>query len=144
MQGEKLQLSVVVIDPLTIEAVLELDVLSQCSDDLHHNKLITSAGNGNVLNCQGQDKVDPVDSSHKETLHHDLVTDVLSKQGPVSDYNVSENFYKIKLYQRNLLVSVTSASKQESCQDSSLPPKEQANSVFQQEFLSVASQASSQ
>jgi len=69
IQGEKLQLSVVVIDPLTIEVILGLDVLSQCSVDLCHKKLITSAENVVVLNHQGQDmfNIDLADNSHRET-----------------------------------------------------------------------------
>jgi len=90
-------------------------------------------------------KVDLVDSFHKETLHHDLVTNVLLKQCPVSVCDTSEEFLQDKTLSkentRSLLVSVT---KQESCLDNSLPSIEQANSVSQQEFLSVASQASSQ
>ena len=38
IHGEILQVAVVVIDPLTIEAILGLDVLSQCTVDLLHRK----------------------------------------------------------------------------------------------------------
>ena len=44
IQGEKFQLWVVVIDPLTTEAILGLDVLSHCTVDLLHGKLITGVG----------------------------------------------------------------------------------------------------
>ena len=36
IEGENLDLSVVVIDPLTSEAILGLDVLTQCTVDLSH------------------------------------------------------------------------------------------------------------
>ena len=52
--GESFELSVVVIDPLTSEAILELDVLTQCTVDLSHRRLITGAGHVVDLYCQGQ------------------------------------------------------------------------------------------
>ena len=42
--GERFELSVVVIDPLTSEAILGLDMLNQCTVDLSHKQLITGAG----------------------------------------------------------------------------------------------------
>ena len=38
--GEKFQLSVVAVDPLTTEVILGLDILSQCTVDLLHKQLI--------------------------------------------------------------------------------------------------------
>ena len=52
IHGEILQIAVVVIDPLTTEAILGLDVLSQCTVDLLHRKLITGAGHVVTLCCQ--------------------------------------------------------------------------------------------
>ena len=52
--GESFDLSVVVIDPLTSEAILELDVLTQCTVDLSHKQLITGAGHVVNMYCQGK------------------------------------------------------------------------------------------
>ena len=52
IHGEILQVAVVVIDPLTTEAILGLDVLSQCTVDLLHRKLIAGAGHVVTLCCQ--------------------------------------------------------------------------------------------
>ena len=41
-----------VIDPLTTEAILGLDVLSQCTVDLLHKQLITGVGHVVTLDCQ--------------------------------------------------------------------------------------------
>ena len=55
IEGESFELSVVVIDPLTSEAILGLlDVLTQCTVDLSHRRLITGAGHVASLCCQGQ------------------------------------------------------------------------------------------
>ena len=44
IEGESFEMSVVVIDPLTSEAILGLDVLTQYTVDLSHRQLITVAG----------------------------------------------------------------------------------------------------
>ena len=54
IEGESFELSVVVFDPLTSEAILGLDVLTQCTVDLSHRRLITGAGHVASLCCQGQ------------------------------------------------------------------------------------------
>ena len=54
IQGEKFQLSVVVIEPLVTEAILGLDLLSQCTVDLLHKQLITGVGHVVTLHCQQQ------------------------------------------------------------------------------------------
>ena len=54
IQGEKFQLSVVVIEPLITEAILGLDLLSQCTVDLLHKQLITGVGHVVTLHCQQQ------------------------------------------------------------------------------------------
>ena len=54
IEGESFELSVVVIDPLTSEAITGLDVLTQCTVDLSHKRLITGAGYVASLCCQGQ------------------------------------------------------------------------------------------
>ena len=55
IEGESFELSVVVIDTLTSEVILGLDVLTQCTVDLSHRRLII-IGAGHVVNlyCQGQ------------------------------------------------------------------------------------------
>ena len=53
IEGESFELSVVVIDPLTSEAILGLDVLTQCTVDLLHKRLITGAGHVVNLYFQG-------------------------------------------------------------------------------------------
>ena len=54
IEGESFELSVIVIDPLTSEAILGLDVLTQCTVDLSNRQLITGAGHVVNLCCQGQ------------------------------------------------------------------------------------------
>ena len=54
LEGEIFELSVVVIDPLTSEAILGLDVLAQCSVKLLHGDLITGAGHVVNMCCQQQ------------------------------------------------------------------------------------------
>ena len=54
IQGEKFQLSVVVIEPLVTEAILGLDLLSQCTVDLLHKQLITGVEHVVTLHCQQQ------------------------------------------------------------------------------------------
>ena len=43
-EGEKFELCVVVIYPLTLEAIVGLDILSKCTDDLSQQYLITGMG----------------------------------------------------------------------------------------------------
>lgn len=50
--GEKFELFVVVIDPLTSEAILGLDMLTTCTVDLSQKRLITGAGHVIELDCQ--------------------------------------------------------------------------------------------
>ena len=54
IEGDSFELSLVVIDPLTSEAILGLDVLTQCTVDLSHKRLITGAAHVVSLCCQGQ------------------------------------------------------------------------------------------
>ena len=54
IEGEKYELSVVVIDPLTSEAILGLDVLTHCTVDLSQKQLITGAGHVVTMCCQHQ------------------------------------------------------------------------------------------
>ena len=54
IEGEKYELSVVVIDPLTSEAILGLDVLTHCTVDLSQKQLITGAGHAVTMCCQHQ------------------------------------------------------------------------------------------
>ena len=51
MECESFELSVVLIYPLTSEAILGLDVLTQCYVDLSHKRLITGAGDVVNLCC---------------------------------------------------------------------------------------------
>ena len=55
IQGEILQVAVVVIDPLTTEAILGLDVLPQCTVDQLHRKLIAHV----VTLCCQQPNMEP-------------------------------------------------------------------------------------
>ena len=52
LEGEKFDLCVVVIYPLTSEAILGLDILSKCTVDLSQQRLITGAGNVVNMSCQ--------------------------------------------------------------------------------------------
>ena len=54
LEGEIFDLSVVVIDPLTSEAILGLDVLTQYTVDLLRGRLITGAGHVVNMCCQNQ------------------------------------------------------------------------------------------
>ena len=54
IEGERFKLSVEVIDPLTSEVILGLDVLTQCAVDLSHKQLITGVGHVVNLYYQGQ------------------------------------------------------------------------------------------
>ena len=54
IEGESFELSVLVINPLSSKAILGLDVLTQCTVDLSHKRLITGAGYVINLRCQGQ------------------------------------------------------------------------------------------
>ena len=79
IEGENLDLSVVVIDPLTSEAIFGLDVLTQCTVDLSHQRLIIGAGHVVNMYCQGQDqqkqwKTDPTDVCEK----HEIVNSMIS------------------------------------------------------------------
>ena len=88
VQGEELQLAVVVIDPLTTEAILGLDVLTQCTVDLLHNQLITGAGHVVTLNFQEPNMkvtTDLVGFYDHETVNSESVGDHLSQQDFTSD-----------------------------------------------------------
>jgi len=52
LEGEKFDLCVVVICPLTSEAILGLDILSKCTVDLSQQHFITGAGNVVHMSCQ--------------------------------------------------------------------------------------------
>ena len=80
IEGESFELSVVVIDPLTSEAILGLDVLNQCIVDLSHKKLITGAGHVVDLYCQGQGQhpeweTNLVDAGECETVNTSISED---------------------------------------------------------------------
>ena len=72
LEGEIFDLSVVVIDPLTSEAILGLDVLTQCTVDLLRGQLITGAGHVVNMCCQNQNtewKTNLVDVCEYKTLN---------------------------------------------------------------------------
>jgi len=54
VEGEQFELFIVVIDPLTLEAILRLDMLITCTVDLLHKRLITGVGHVIGLDCQTQ------------------------------------------------------------------------------------------
>ena len=54
VEGKKFELFVVVIDPLTSEAILGLDMLTTCTVDLSHKRLTTGAGHVIELDCQSK------------------------------------------------------------------------------------------
>ena len=77
LEGEIFELSVVVIDPLTSEAILGLDVLAQCSVNLLHGHLITGAGHVVNMCCQQQStewKTSLVDGCGCQTLNNNMST----------------------------------------------------------------------
>ena len=77
LEGEIFELSVVVIDPLTSEAILGLDVLAQCTVNLLHGHLITGAGHVVNMCCQQQStewKTSLVDGCGCQTLNNNMST----------------------------------------------------------------------
>ena len=77
LEGEIFDLSVVVIDPLTSEAILGLDVLTQCTVDLLRGQLITGAGHVVNMCCQNQNtewKANLVDVCEYKTLNFGVST----------------------------------------------------------------------
>ena len=74
------QVAVVVIDPLTTEAILGLDVLSQCTVDLLHRKLITSAGHVVTLCCQQPSIEWTADFVDVGTINNEINSDLNEKQ----------------------------------------------------------------
>ena len=77
LEGEIFDLSVVVIDPLTYEAILGLDVLTQCTVDLLRGQLITGAGHVVNMCCQNQNtewKTNLVDVCEYKTLNFGVST----------------------------------------------------------------------
>ena len=94
IEGESFELSVVVIDPLTSEAILGLDVLTRCTVDLSHRRLITGAGHVVNLYCQGQGRhlkweTNLVDVGEHETVN---TSDLLCGTGE-TEKEVSVNSY---------------------------------------------------
>ena len=78
IEGKKFELSVVVIDPLTSEAILGLDVLTRCTVDLPHRQLITGAGHVVNMHYPGQNlewKTNHVDVCECETVNTSISED---------------------------------------------------------------------
>ena len=97
IEGENLDLSVVVIDPLTSEAILGLDVLTQCTVDLSHQQLITGARHVVNMYCQGQGqqklwKTDPTDVCEKHEIVNTMISTSMDQSllGQVVDENLSQ------------------------------------------------------
>ena len=95
IEGENLELSVVVIDPLTSEAILGLDVLTQCTVDLLHKRLITGAGHVVNMYCQGQGQqkqwnTDPTDVCEKHEIVNTMISTSMDQPllGKVVDENL--------------------------------------------------------
>ena len=88
IQGEIFQVAVVVVDPLTTEAILGLDVLSQCTVDLLHKKLITGAGHVVTLSCQEPNM--------------EWITDLVNFGTVNSEITVSSELKKHKVSQQDL------------------------------------------
>ena len=77
LESEIFDLSVVVIDPLTSEAILGLDVLTQYTVDLLRGRLITGAGHVVNMCCQNQNtewKTNLVDVCEYKTLNFGVST----------------------------------------------------------------------
>ena len=72
IHGEILQVAVVVIDLLTTEAILGLDVLSQHTVDLLHRTLITDAGHVVTLCCQEPNMERAADLLDVGTTNNDI------------------------------------------------------------------------
>ena len=93
--GESFELSVVVIDPLTSEAILGLDVLTQCTVDLSHGRLITGAGHVVNLYCQGQGRhlkweTNLVDVGEHETVNTSETGDICEAVNTSESVSTSE------------------------------------------------------
>ena len=88
IHGEILQVAVVVIDPLTIEAILGLDILSQCTVDLLHKKLITGAGHVVTLCCQEPNMEWTTDLVDVGTVNSGVTVNSESKEHHVSQQDV--------------------------------------------------------
>ena len=88
IHGEILQVAVVVIDPLTTEAILGLDILSQCTVDLLHKKLITGAGHVVTLCCQEPNMEWTTDLVDVGTVNSGVAVNSESKEHHVSQQDV--------------------------------------------------------
>ena len=73
VEGNKFELSEEVIDPLTSEAILGLDMLTTCTVDLSHKRLITGAGHVIGLDCQRQNNKDTVCVNDGQHQHDSCV-----------------------------------------------------------------------
>ena len=87
-QWYSLQVAVVVIDPLTTEAILGLDILSQCTVDLLHRKLITVAGHVVTLCCQEPNMEWITDLVDVETVNSRVTVSSESKEHHMSQQDV--------------------------------------------------------
>ena len=96
IEDDNLDLSVVVIDPLTSEA-LGLDVLTQCTVDLSHKQIITGAGHVVNMYCQGQDqqkqwKTDPTDVCEEHETVNTMISTSMDQflLGQIIDESLSQ------------------------------------------------------
>ena len=88
IHGEILQVAVVVIDPLTTEAILGLGILSQCTVDLLHKKLITGTGHVVTLCCQEPNMEWTTDLVDVGTVNSGVTVNSESKEHHVSQQDV--------------------------------------------------------
>ena len=86
----RILICLVVIDPLTSEAILGVDVLTQYTVDLSHKQLITGAGHVVNMYCQGQGQQTDVCEEH-ETVNTIINTSTdQSLLGQVVDKSLSQ------------------------------------------------------
>ena len=120
-----------VIDPLTSEAILGLDVLTQCSVDLSHGRLITGAGHVVNLYCQGQGQhlkweTNLVDVGEHETVNTSETGDICEAVNTSESVSTSEPVNTseavntdVSNYQSVLEQLVDISLSQEECEDNS-------------------------